>query len=130
MFAATQVGSSSKTNSRVAMANNSVFSIPIAALHKSRRLQAARLIRTYQYLLHEEAGRQISEKIAEPEMESRVYTRPARGEFLGWKGLGAKSLMTLLVLGFGILHVVGGTLLDHARTARSGQSAAVTAQGD
>jgi hypothetical protein len=110
------------------MAN--IFSALIGALHKSRRRQAVQIIRSYPHLVHEDAGRKISEEIAELRIASRVYTRPARGEFVSLKGLGAKSLITALVLGFGILHVIGGTLIDHARAAHAGQSADVTAQGD
>ena len=110
------------------MAN--IFSVLIGALHESRRRQAVQIIRSYPHLLHEDAGRKISEEIAELRIASRVYTAPARGEFVSLKGLGAKSLITVLVLGFGILHVIGGTLIDHARAAHAGQSAAVTAQGD
>jgi hypothetical protein len=105
------------------MAN--IFSALIGTLHKSRRRQAVQIIRSYPHLLHDDAG--IFEKIPE---RSRVYTKPARGESVSWKGLGAKSLITALVLGFAILHVIGGTLIDHARAAHAGQSADVTAQGD
>ncbi len=111
------------------MAN--IFSVLIGALHESRRRQAVQIIRSYPHLLHEDTGRKISEEIAELRIAtSRVYTRPARGEFVSLRGLGAKSLITALVLGFCILHVIGGTLIDHARAAHAGQSAAVTAQGD
>src|SRR5438876_5021603 len=110
------------------MAN--IFSVLIDALHKSRRRQAVQIIRSYPQLLHEDAGRKISEEIAELKIGNRAYARPAHGAFVSWKGLGAKSLITALALGFGILHVIGGTLIDHARAAHAGQSAAVTAQGD
>ena len=110
------------------MAN--IFSVLIGALHESRRRQAVQIIRSYPHLLREDAGRKISEEIAELRIASRVYTGPARGAFVSLKGLGAKSLITALVLGFCILHVIGGTLIDHARAAHAGQSAAVTAQGD
>jgi hypothetical protein len=110
------------------MAN--IFSVLIGALHESRRRQAVQIIRSYPHLLHDDAERRISEEIAELKIASRGYTRPARGEFVGWKGLGVKSLITALVLGFGILHVIGGTLIDHARAAHAGPSAAATAQGD
>ena len=110
------------------MAN--IFSVLVGALYQSRRRQAVQIIRSYPHLLHEDVGRKISEEIAELRIASRVYTRPARGEFLGWRGLGAKSLITAVVLGFGILHVIGGTLIDHARAAHAGHSAAVPAQGD
>jgi hypothetical protein len=114
-----------KTESRIIMAN--IFSVLIGALHDSRRRQAVQIIRSYPHLAHEDAGIEIFEKIPEP---SRLYTSLARGEFIGWKGLGAKSLVTALVLGFGILHVIGGTLIDHARASHAGPSAAVTTQGD
>jgi hypothetical protein len=110
------------------MAN--IFSVLIGALHESRRRQAVQIIRSYPHLLHEDAGRKISEEIAKLKIGNRVYTRPAREEFIRWKGLGAKSLITVLVLGFGILHVIGGALIDHARAAHTGQRAGVTAQGD
>jgi len=110
------------------MAN--IFSVLIGALHESRRRQAVQIIRSYPHLLHEDVGRKISEEIAELRIAGRVYTRPARGAFVSLKGLGAKSLITALFLGFCILHVIGGTLIDHARAAHAGQSAAVTAQGD
>jgi len=98
----------------------------MGALQESRRRQAVQIIRSYPHLLHDDAGI-LFEKIPE---RSRVYTEPARGESVGWKGLGVKSLITALVLGFAILHVIGGTLIDHARAAHAGQSADVTAQGD
>src|SRR4051812_23526888 len=110
------------------MAN--IFSVLIGALHQSRRRQAVQIIRSYPHLLHEDAGRKISEDIAELRIASRLYTRPTRDEFVIWKGLGAKSVITVLVLGFGILHMIGGTLIDHARAAHAGQSPAVTAHGD
>ena len=110
------------------MAN--IFSVLIGALHESRRRDAVQIIRSYPHLVHEDAGRKISEEIAELRSASRVYTRPARGEGVGWNGLGAKSLITALVLGFGILHVVGGTLIDHAKAAHAGPSAAVAPEGD
>ncbi len=105
------------------MAN--IFSALIGTLDKSRRRQAVQIIRSYPHLLHDDAG--IFEKIPE---RSPVYAGPARGESVSWKGLGAKSLITALVLGFAILHMIGGTLIDHARAAHGGQSADLTAQGD
>ena len=99
------------------------FSTLISALQKSRRRQAVQIIRSYPHLLHDDAG--IFEKIPE---RSSVYTE--RGESVSWKGLGVKSLIAALVLGFAILHVIGGTLIDHARAAHAGQSADVTAHGD
>src|SRR5258707_13744056 len=89
------------------MAN--IFSVLIGALHQSRRRQVVQIIRSYPHFLHEDTGRKVSEEIAELQIGSRVYPRPARGEFVGWKGLGATSLITALVLGFGILHVIAGT---------------------
>src|SRR3989442_5572035 len=108
------------------MAN--IFSVLIGALHESRRRQAVQIIRSYPHLLHEDVGRKISEEIAELRIASRVYTGPSRGEFVSLKGLGAKSLITALVLGFCILHVIGGPFLDHARPAPAGQRPAGTAQ--
>src|SRR5258705_1551344 len=105
------------------MAN--IFSALIGTLHKSRQRQAVQIIRSYPHLLHHDAG--IFEKIPE---RSRVYTEPARGESVSWKGLGAKSLITALVLGFAILHVIGGTLIEHAKAAHAGQSADVTGHRD
>jgi hypothetical protein len=102
-----------------------IFSTLIGALQKSRRRQAVQIIHSYPHLLHDDAG--IFEKIPE---RSRVYAEAARGESVSWKGLGAKSLITALVLGFAILHVIGGTLIDHARAAHAGHSADVPAQGD
>ena len=107
-----------------------IFSTLIGALHESRRRQAVQIIRGYPHLLHDSVGRKISEEIAELTISSRVYPRPTRGELVSWKGLGVKSLITALVLGFGILHVIGGTMIDHARAAHAGPSAAVIAQGD
>jgi hypothetical protein len=114
-----------KTESRIIMTN--IFSVLIGALHNSRRRQAVQIIRSYPHLVHEDAGIEIFEKIPEP---SLFYTSLVRGEFVGWKGLGAKSLVTAVVLGFAILHVIGGTLIDRARAAHAGPSAAVTTQGD
>jgi len=101
------------------------FSALISALQKSRRRQAVQIIRSYPHLLHDDTG--IFENMPE---RSRVYIELAGGEPVNWKGLGAKSLITALVLGFAILHVVGGTLIDHAGAAHAGQSADVTAHGD
>src|SRR5258708_23427174 len=107
-----------------------IFSVLIGALHQSRRRQAVQIIRSYPYLLHEDTGRKISEEIAELQIGSRIYPRPARGEFASLKGLGAKSLITALVLGFGILHVIGGALIDPPQAAHARHNAALTAQGD
>jgi len=108
------------------MAN--IFSVLIGVLHESRRRHAVQIIRSYPHLLHEDAGRKISEDIAELRIVSRAYAR--HEEFASWKGLGAKSLITVVVLGFGILHMIGGTLIDHAKAAHASQSTAVTDQGD
>src|SRR5258708_22859667 len=105
------------------MAN--IFSALIGTLHKSRRHQAVQIIRSYPHLLHDDAG--IFEKIPE---RSRVYTEPARGAPVSWKGLGVKSLITALVLGFAILHVIGGTFIDPARPPHARPSTAVTSPAD
>lgn len=128
-MANTEIGTQQEALFTKSGERSSVFSVLIAALHESRRLQAARIIRSYQYL-SEEAGSKISEKTASPEMGDRVFRRPANGRFHGWKGLSVKSLITLILLGFGILHLIGGTLLDHARAAHAVQNAAFTAEGD
>ncbi|MGC2319019.1 MAG: hypothetical protein WA615_21405 [Bradyrhizobium sp.] len=128
-MAKTEIGTQQHVPFTKSGKRSSVFSVLIAALHESRRLQAARIIRSYQYLC-EEAGSKTSEKTASPEMGDRVFRRPANGRFHGWKGLGMKSLTTLILLGFGILHLIGGALLDHARAAHAVQNAAFTAEGD
>src|SRR5260370_12471871 len=102
-----------------------IFSALIGTLHKSRQRQAVQIIRSYPHLLHHDAG--IFEKIPE---RSRVYTEPARGESVSWKGLGAKSLITALVLGFAILHVIGGTFVHHPKAAHAGQITDLTAHAD
>jgi UDP-N-acetylmuramyl pentapeptide phosphotransferase/UDP-N-acetylglucosamine-1-phosphate transferase len=128
-MATTEIGTQQDAPFTKSGRRSSVFSALIAALHESRRLEAARIVRSYQHLC-EEAGSEISQKTAAPEMGGRVFTSPVNGGFPGWNRLGVKSLITLVLLGFGILHLIGGALLDHARAAHAVQNAAFTAEGD
>src|SRR6476619_5540660 len=105
------------------MAN--IFSVLIGVLHESRRRHAVQIIRSYPHLMHEDAGRKISANIAELRIASRAYARPTRDAFASWKGICVTFFITPVILEFGILHMIGGTLTDHAKAAHASQSTAV-----
>ena len=104
------------------------FSSLMEALHKSRRLQAAQIIRRYQFLL-DEAERRPRERNAR-ETESGAFAKMVTESPSVPRRLGVKAFISIAILGFGILHVIGWTMLNRAATGHPDQSAVHTAYGD
>jgi hypothetical protein len=107
-----------------------------AALHESRRLQAAQTIRHYRHLvaddtaamamrLEPQARRTTSPETARSSHAGRSHTLP-----LSLRWLAVRLLITLVIVGFGALHVIGGTLLDHKRAPQRTEPPPVAGQGD
>jgi hypothetical protein len=87
----------------------------MAALHASRRLQAARVISQHRHLLHQEAAKRAGapsprEPIPQIVRETGKPTaKPgARMSFY------SKLIMAIVVTGFGLLHFIADGTLRHA----------------
>jgi hypothetical protein len=108
----------------------------LAALHESRRLQAAQIIRRHQHIIthHAEymAMRHGSDapKASRSQADDRAHAAPSDPRPMSLRGLAVRLLITLVIVGFGALHVVGGTLLDHRKVPQPSRSPAFAVQGD
>jgi hypothetical protein len=102
----------------------------IAALHESRRRDAARVIRRYQHLVADGVEGELSAPVSATEASARA--RPATNDegIRKLRTLGANCLIALVLLGFGIAHVIGVTVLLRAAIPHERQTAILAAQGD
>src|SRR5450432_4272169 len=94
------------------------FAYLIDALHASRRLQAARVIRQHRHLIREVRGQATGQK-AEPKFREDQTARiaPEAQPGAGNPGVAmsarAMLLMAIVIAGFGILHVIADGALPH-----------------
>lgn len=115
-----------------------VFSFLFDALHESRRRQAARVIHLHRHLIESHAsrpvgwnaGNTVSGQAAARETIQPVHAAPALARSSLSGRLAVKFLIALVILGFGILHLVGGTLLDRNAATHHVQNAAIAPRGD
>jgi len=84
----------------------------MAAPHESRRREAARVIHRYRHLFVDDLENDLSARAAAADAPERVD--PAMGAG-GVRTAGARWLIALILLGFGIAHVIGATVLDASR---------------
>ncbi|QDW39660.1 hypothetical protein FFI89_022460 [Bradyrhizobium sp. KBS0727] len=105
-------------------------SVLIEALHHSRRRDAARVIHRYGHLIADDVESEWPARLAAT--DACRCARPAENEQEkeDFRMLRANSLIALVLLGFGIAHVVGTTLLLRGATPHVTQAAIVTNQGD
>jgi hypothetical protein len=89
----------------------SVVAYLIDALHASRRLQAARVIRQHRHLIHEERGQAVVQKAETKSREDQTARSPPEAQPDARKpgvAMSARAmlLMAIVIAGFGILHAI------------------------
>jgi hypothetical protein len=94
------------------------FAYLIDALHASRRLQAARVIRQHRHLIHEERGQAGGWKAETKSREDQAARIAPEAEPAAAKpgvAMSARAmlLMAMVIGGFGILHAIAGVALRH-----------------
>jgi hypothetical protein len=113
-------GRAGDENARIAPAGIGYLASLLDALHHSRRLQAARVIRQHQHLvaeknsfraMHETSEQKVSEGSG-PSMKNEESSSAKRWPMVkGWA-------LIAVVVGFAILHLVGAVLLHDSSSAR------------
>jgi hypothetical protein len=105
-------------------------SVLIEALHHSRRRDAARVIHRYRHLIAADAESELPVRLAATAASTRAHRAKNQQEKGEFRMLRANGLMVLVLLGFGIAHVVGAILLLRTTNPQARQAAVVTHQGD
>jgi hypothetical protein len=111
-----------QTGFGLAPARRGYFARLLNALHRSRRLQAKRVIRQHQHLVAKRHDFEAKDKILKPndfikgnvDMARIDHARVQRPN----KSLSLRAWVLIAVIGFGALHVVGAILLIHASNSR------------
>ncbi len=111
-----------QTGFGLAPARRGYFARLLNALHRSRRLQATRVIRQHQHLVAKRQYFGAADKILKPNdfirrnvaMASIDHARVRRPN----KSLSLRAWILIAVIGFGALHVVAAILLIHAANSR------------
>ncbi|SFI27755.1 hypothetical protein [Bradyrhizobium sp. cf659] len=108
----------------------SVASTIIAALHESRRLEAINVVHRYRQLGFDRVEINLCDPAPSPETKTlaRQMLNKQRGKNVG--RLSETQLMVLILLGFGVVHVIGGVLITRAAPALGDPSLIVAAWGD
>jgi hypothetical protein len=105
----------------------STTSILAAALHRSRRRDAVRIIHRYRHLAFEgELSPPASATVASARARPTTNDKPIGA----LRTMREKRLMALVLFGFGIAHVIGATVLLRAAIPHERQTAIPAAQGD
>jgi hypothetical protein len=110
------------------------FARLLNALHRSRRLQASRVIRQHRHLVAKRHDLGAADSISKPndsirrnvDMASIDHARILRPH----KSLSLRAWVLIAVIGFGALHVVGAILLIHASNSRPSQTSTTTIDQD
>jgi hypothetical protein len=110
------------------------FARLLNALHRSRRLQATRVIRQHQHLVAKRHDFEAADKVLKPndfirrnvDMASTDHARVQRPN----KSLSLRAWVLIAIIGFGSLHVVGAILLIHASNSRPSQTSTTTIDRD
>jgi hypothetical protein len=112
---------------------NIFFARLLKALRESRRIEAARTISRYRHLLPggDEAGQSDQPEIAsggELDMASDdcSHSPPSRPA----QPFNARTLTIMIVVGFGILHLIGGILMSRASDDRPAENSFAALHGD
>ncbi len=116
-------------SSPVAQQHDRRFGPILSALHESRRKQAADIISGYRHLIDERSSDEIPwiQQLKTGAGISRGSVgKSRRGP---WR-LILKPLMVLVILGFGILHLIGGSIIEHVSVHRAAASAVLPLEGD
>ncbi|WP_271567490.1 hypothetical protein [Bradyrhizobium sp. CCBAU 11386] len=109
---------------------SSLASTIIAALHESRRREAINVIHRSPHLGFDRVEINLCDPAPSPETKThaRQMLNKRRGKNVG--RLSETQLMVLILLGFGVVHVIGGVLIARAAPAQGDPSLVVAAWGD
>ena len=127
------VGYAIRTSRTGTSDRKSYFARLLEALHESRRLQAMRVIRHYQHLIRE--GREANQN-DRPEIASAGNFDKANGDYSRVPrprpamSVSVRMLTATAVIGFGILHLIGGARLSHGSNHRPTQNSISAIHGD
>jgi hypothetical protein len=123
-----------QTGFGLAPARRGYFARLLNALHRSRRLQATRVIRQHQHLVANRHDFAAANKVLKPNnfiegnvvMASTDHARVQRPN----KSLSLRAWVLIAVIAFGALHVVGAILLIHASNSRPSETSTATISRD
>jgi len=107
-----------------------VLSTIISALHESRRREAINVIHRYRNLISDRVETNLCGPIPSPDMKTRVRRIPNSERERNVRRLSETHLMILALLGFGIVHVIGGVLIARAATEHGSRPVNIAAWGD
>jgi hypothetical protein len=123
-----------QTGFGLAPARRGYFARLLNALHRSRRLQATRVIRQHRHLVAKGHSLKTANKVLKPNdfiegnvaMASTDHARFQRPN----KSLSLRAWVLIAVLGFAALHVVGAIVLIHASNSRPSETSTATISRD
>jgi hypothetical protein len=102
----------------------------IRALHESRRREAINVIHRYQHLISDRVETDLCESIPSPDTKTRVRRILNSERERHVRRLSKTHLMILVLLGFGIVHVIGGVLMARAAPEHGRAPMNIAAWGD
>jgi hypothetical protein len=94
-------------------------SMIVSALHESRRRQAINIIHRYQHLISDRVETNLGKLIPAPEAKMRARQIQNSERKRNVRRLSETHLIILILIGFGIVHVIGGVLLARAAPEHS-----------
>ena len=94
-------------------------SMIVSALHESRRRQAINIIHRYQHLISDRVETNPGKPIPSPDAKMRVRQIQNSERNRNVRRLSETHLIILILIGFGIVHVIGGVLLARAAPEHS-----------
>ena len=102
----------------------------LSALHETRRREAINVIRRYQHLISDRVEPHHCEPIPSPDTKTRVRQILNSERERNVRRLSETHLMILVLLGFGIVHLVGGVLMARAAAEHGSLPVNMAASGD
>jgi hypothetical protein len=102
----------------------------LAALHESRRREAINVVHRYRHLGFDRVEINLCDPTPSPDTKTLVrhILSKRRGKNAG--RLSETQLMVLVLLGFGVVHVIGGVLIARAAPAQGDPPLVVAAWAD
>ncbi|AWO93413.1 MULTISPECIES: hypothetical protein [Bradyrhizobium] len=102
----------------------------LAALHESRRREAINVVHRYRHLGFDRVEINLCDPTPSPDTKTlaRQMLNKRRGKNAG--RLSETQLMVLVLLGFGVVHVIGGVLIARAAPAQGDPPLVVAAWAD
>ncbi|KZD21690.1 hypothetical protein A4A58_11140 [Tardiphaga robiniae] len=91
----------------------------VSALHESRRRQAINIIHRYRHLISDRIETNPGKPVPAPDAKMRVRQMQNSERTRNVRRLSETHLMIMVLIGFGIVHVIGGVLLARAAPEHS-----------